>query len=119
MSPRVRVDAVVNMKHAEKVAPVMAALTGLATIACCLPMGFAVAAVSASLSMAVAAYQAWFLGASVLLLLVGAVQLRQTQRACGTRSYSSLIVFGLSAVIVVLVVVFPDVIAGLLADYLP
>ena len=59
------------MKHGEKVAPVMAALTGLATIACCLPMGFAAAAVTASLGMAVAAYQPWFLGVSVLLLIVG------------------------------------------------
>ena len=107
------------MKHVEKVAPVMAAVTSVATIACCLPVGFAAAAVTASLSMAVAAYQPWLLGASVLLLLVGAVQLRQTQRACGARSNSSLIVFGISAVIVVLVVVFPDVTAGLLADWLP
>ena len=107
------------MKHGEKVAPVLAAVTSLATIACCLPVGFAAAAVTASLSMAVAAYQPWFLGASVVLLLVGGVQLHQTQRACGTRPYSSLIVFGLSAVIVVLVVLFPDVIAGLLADWLP
>jgi hypothetical protein len=107
------------MKHGEKVAPVMAAITGLATIACCLPVGFAAAAVTASLSMAVAAYQPWFLGASVLLLLVGAVQLRQAQTVCATRSNSSIIVFGISAVIVVLVVVFPDVLAGLLADWLP
>jgi hypothetical protein len=107
------------MKHGEKIAPVMAAVTGLATLACCLPMGFAAAAVTASLSMAVATYQPWFLGASVLLLFVGGVQLRQTQRTCGTRSYSSLIVFGFSAVIVVLVVVFPQVLAGLLADWLP
>ena len=107
------------MKHGEKVAPVMAAVTSLATLACCLPMGFAAAALSASLSMAVAAYQPWFLGGSVLLLSVGAVQLRQTQRKCGTRSYSSLMVFGVSAVIVALVVIFPDVIAGLLADWMP
>jgi hypothetical protein len=107
------------MKHGEKVAPVMAAVTSLVTLACCLPMGFAAAAVTASLSMAVAEYQPWFLGASVVLLLVGAVQLRQTQRACGKRAFSSLLVFGLSGVIVVLVVLFPDVIAGLLADWLP
>jgi len=107
------------MKHGERVAPVMAAVTSLATIACCLPVGFAAAAVTASLSMAVAAYQPWLLGASVVLLLVGGVQVRQTQRACGTRAYSSLIVFGISAVIVVLVVLFPEVIAGLLADWLP
>jgi hypothetical protein len=69
--------------------------------------------------MAVAAYQSWFLGASVLLLLAGGIQLRQAQRACGRRPYSSLIVFSLSAVIVVLVVLFPQVIAGLLADWLP
>ena len=107
------------MKHGEKVAPVMAAVTSLATIACCLPVGFAAAAVTASVGMAVAAYQPWFLGASVVLLLVGGVQVRQTQRACGRRAYSSLIVFGISAVIVVLVVLFPEVIAGLLADWLP
>jgi hypothetical protein len=107
------------MKHGEKVAPIMAALTGVATIACCLPTGFAAAAVTASLSTAVAAYQPWFLGASVLLLVVGGVQLRQVRRTCGRRAYSSLIVFGLSVVIVVLVVLFPDVIAGFLADWMP
>lgn len=107
------------MKHAEKVAPAMAAVTSLATIACCLPIGFAAAALTASLSMAVAAYQSWLLGASVLLLVIGALQPRQTQKACGRRSYSSVIVFGLAAAIVGLVVVFPQVIAGLLADWLP
>src|SRR5262245_1124609 len=107
------------MKHGEKVAPVMAALAGVATIVCCLPVGFAAAAVTASLGLAVAPYQPWLLGASVLLLMVGAVQLRQTQRACRTRSYSSFIVFGLSAGVVACVVVFPEVIAGLAADWLP
>ena len=107
------------MRHAEKIAPVMAAVTSLATIACCLPVGFVAAAVTASVSMAAAAYQPWFLGVSVLLLLVGALQLRQTQRTCDRRSYSSFIIFGSCAVIVVLVVLFPQVIAGLLADWLP
>ena len=107
------------MKHGEKIAPVAAALTGLATLACCLPMGFAAAAVSASLTTVVAAYQPWFLGASVVLLLVGAAQLRQANRTCATRPYSSLIVFCLSAAVVVLVVLFPQVIAGILADWLP
>ena len=69
--------------------------------------------------MAVAAYQPWLLGARFCFWSWVAVQVRQRQRACGRRSYSSLIVFGLSAVIVVLVVLFPQVIAGLLADWLP
>ena len=34
------------MKHAEKVTPIAAAFTSLATLACCLPMGFAAAAAS-------------------------------------------------------------------------
>ena len=72
------------MKHGEKVGAGAAALTGLGTIACCLPIGFAAAALTAGLSMAVAAYQPWFLGASVLLLVGGLLQLRQTQRACRT-----------------------------------
>lgn len=107
------------MKHGEKIAPVGAALTGLATLTCCLPMGFAAAAVTASLSTVVAAYQPWFLGASVVLLLVGTVQLRQVQRSCASRPYSSLIVFCASAAIVLLVILFPQVIAGMLADWLP
>ena len=107
------------MKHSEKIAPVAAALTGLATLACCLPMGFAAAAVTAGLSTVVAAYQPWFLGLSVVLLAVGLVQLNQVQRTCSRRPYASFVVFGLSAVIVLLVVLFPQVVAGMLADWLP
>lgn len=107
------------MKHVEKVTPVAAALTSLATIVCCLPMGFAAAAATASLSMVVSAYQPWFLGASVVLLLVGMVQLQRVQRSCATRPYASMIVFGVSAVIVFLVVLFPQVVAGIVADWMP
>ena len=107
------------MKHGEKVAPVAAALTGVATLACCLPVGLAAAAVTAGLSTVVAAYQTWFLGASVALLAVGLVQLTQVQRTCSRRPYGSFAVFGVSAAIVLLIVLFPQVIAGLLADWLP
>lgn len=107
------------MKHSEKIAPVAAALTGLATLACCLPVGVAAAAVTAGLSTVIEAYQPWFLGASVVLLAVGLVQLNQVQRTCSRRPYASFVVFGVSAVIVLLVVLFPQVIAGMLADWLP
>jgi hypothetical protein len=107
------------LRHGEKIAPVAAAMTGLATLACCLPMGFAAAAVTASLSTVVAAYQPWFLGASVVLLLVGMVQLRRVQRTCSRTPWSSLIVFCVSAALVLLVVLFPQTIAGTLADWLP
>jgi hypothetical protein len=69
--------------------------------------------------MVVATYQRWFLGASVVLLVVGMVQLQRVQRRCATRPYGSMVVFGVSAVIVLLVVLFPQVVAGLVADWMP
>lgn len=107
------------MKHVEKATPIAAALTSLATLVCCLPMGFAAAAATAGLGMVVAAYQRWFLGASVVLLLLGMVQLQRVQRTCGRRPYGSMIVFAVSAAIVVLVVLFPQLVAGVLADWMP
>lgn len=107
------------MKHVEKATPIAAALTSLATLVCCLPMGFAAAAAAAGLGMVVAAYQHWFLGASVVLLMLGMVQLQRVQRTCETRPYGSMLVFAVSAVIVLLVVLFPQVIAGILADWMP
>jgi hypothetical protein len=106
------------MKHAEKVAPVAAAVTSLVTLVCCLPMGFAAAAATASLSAVVATYQGWFLGASVVLLVVGMVQLQRMKHACARRPYSSVAVFAVSAVIVLLVVLFPQVVAGIVADWM-
>ena len=107
------------MKHVEKVTPIAAAFTSVATLVCCLPMGFAAAAATASLSMVVAAYQRWFLAASVVLLIVGMVRLHRVQRTCTTRPYGSMLVFGVSAFVVLLVVLFPQVIAGIVADWIP
>ena len=104
------------MRHAEKVTPVAGALTAVATLACCLPMGFAAAAATGSLGAVVASHRWWFLGASVVFLVMGAVQQR---RACSTRGYASVVILGLSAVVVALVIFFPQVVAGLLADWLP
>jgi hypothetical protein len=107
------------MKHVEKVTPIAAALTSLATLVCCLPMGFAAAAATASLSMVVATYQRWFLAASVVLLIVGVVQVQRVQRTCASRPYGSLLVLGVSAMVVLLVVLFPQLVAGLVADWMP
>lgn len=107
------------MKHVERVTPVVAALTSIATLVCCLPMGFAAAAATASLSMVIAAYQRWFLAASVVLLIVGMVQLQRVQRTCAVQPYGSMFVFGVSAFVVLLVVLFPQVVAGIVADWMP
>src|SRR3954470_7770632 len=107
------------MNHGEKIAPVAAAATALATLACCLPVGIAAAAATASLAAVVAGYRVWFLIASALLLVVGLVQLSRAQRQCSTRKRGSIAILAVSAAIVVLVAVFPQVIAAMVAAWLP
>jgi hypothetical protein len=98
--------------------PLAAALTALAALACCLPLGFAGAAGVLALSTMFDALQPWFLGAAALLLLAGAWQCFRTQRSCQRQaSRFSLLVLGLSAAVVLGVLLFPQVIAGLIADY--
>jgi bacteriorhodopsin len=106
------------MKHTEKIAPVAAALSALTTLACCLPIAFAAGTASAGLAMVASTYRWSFLGASVVLLAVGAVQLVQARRACRARGPAPPVFLGVSAAIVLLVVLFPQVVAGLLADWM-
>ena len=105
------------MKHAEKMTPVAAVLSAVATLACCLPVTFAAAAASASLGAMAAQYRPWLIGLSVALLAVGFVQVRSA-RACGRRSTTSLVILGASVGIVVLVVLFPQILAAMIADWM-
>ena len=105
------------MKHTEKLAPIAAAATALTTMACCLPMGIAAAAATAGLSTFAAKYQPWLLGASGVMLAVGLVQLRSGARSCARRSCWSVIVYSISALIVLTVAFFPQVIAELMAGW--
>jgi hypothetical protein len=107
------------MNHGERIAPVAAAATALATLACCLPVGIAAAAATASLAAVVAEHRGWFLLGSAALLAVGIVQLTRAQRQCSTRNGGSLAILGISATIVLLVALFPQVIAAIIAAWLP
>ena len=107
------------MKHAEKITPIAAALGAVSTLACCLPLGFTAAIMSATLGAAVAQYRSWFLTASVVLLLVGGFQYAHLRRSCSRRGTASLAILSASAVVVCLVLFFPQVIAGLVADWMP
>jgi hypothetical protein len=107
------------MKHAEKIAPVAAALSALTTLACCLPIAFAAGTAVASLALVAGTYRWAFLGAAAVLLAVGAVELVRVRRACHSRQAASTVILAASGAIVVLVVLFPQVIASLLADWMP
>jgi hypothetical protein len=104
----------------ETVAPIGAAATAVLTLLCCLPFGFAAATATAGLSLVVAEQRGWFLALSVGLLALGFVQVARGSRTCSRRRRAlSMTVLGVSAAIVVLVTVFPQVVAGILADLLP
>jgi hypothetical protein len=107
------------MKHTEKIAPVAAALSALATLACCVPIAFAAGTAAAGLAAIAGEYRPWFLGASVVLLALGAVQFVRARRACRPRGSLSMAILVGCAAIVALVLLFPQALAGLLADWMP
>jgi hypothetical protein len=102
------------MRVTERVAPLAAALSALATLACCLPLGIAGAVGALGLSAVVTSLRPWLIVASVVLLGIGCWQMYRGQRTC-RRSRLSRILFGLSAAVVLSVIIFPQQIANLIA----
>jgi uncharacterized membrane protein YidH (DUF202 family) len=88
-------------------------------LVCCLPVGFAAGTALASVSLVVGEHRGWFVVASFALLALGFVQLRRGQRACARKRTLPAVVFLLSTTVVLLVVFFPQVVASLMADWLP
>ena len=107
------------MKHTEKIAPVAAVFSALSTIACCLPLGIASITGAASLGalgVLVEPLRPWLLGLSIALLGVGFVQLYRSSGTCHRRSRASVAVFWFSAIMVLTALVFPQILASVLAD---
>jgi len=106
------------MKHSEKLAPAGALTAAVISISCCVPFGITAAFGLAGISMFASRYQLWLIGASVLLLLIGVIQLVR-KPVCQRRSPTSIVFLCVSAVLVGAVTLFPQSIAGFLADRLP
>lgn len=104
------------MRVSEKLAPVAAATSALATLACCLPLGIAGAVGALGLSVALEALRPWLIGLAVALLAVGCWQLYRGQKTCQRRSRLSLVLFGLSAAVVLSVILFPQQLAVFMAS---
>lgn len=101
------------MKPSTKVMPVAAAFTALSTLACCLPLSLSAAVVGlASLSIVLEPYRGGLIGVSIMLLLVGVLQLYRFRRTCRQNSLSGIVVVVLAGIIVVSVSLFPQVNAG-------
>lgn len=99
----------------EKVTPVAAALSALATLVCCLPLGIPAAVAALGLSVALDWLRPWLIAIAVILLGVSFLQIYRGRRSCRRNSRLSLLLFGVSAVVVVGVILFPQILADLLS----
>ena len=105
------------MKQGTGVSASLAAiLSSVATISCCLPLGFAAALGAGAASAFFTTLRPWLLGLSVALLGLGFWQQhRAKQCAAGGRWLGNVLLW--SAVVVVLaMILFPQEIAAVIAD---
>ena len=103
------------MRVAERATPVAAVIAALSTLACCLPFAFLGAVGLAGLSIWAQSYRNWFLAIAAVLLVVGFVQLYRGRNQCKKRSVFSVVLFWVAAMIVLVIVLFPQLIANLVA----
>jgi len=104
------------VKAVERGAPVAAILAALSALACCLPFGIVGALGLASISVWIAQLRPWLLGAAALLLVLGFWQIYRHCNQCSTRrSPFSVALFWFAVGVVVLVTIFPQLIANWIA----
>ena len=103
------------MRVAERATPVAAVIAALSTLACCVPFGFLGAIGLAGASVRLQTMRPWLLVSALVLLAVGFVQLYRGHNECRKRSPVSIALFWAAVAIVLLIVLFPQVIASLVA----
>lgn len=95
-----------------------AILSSLATMGCCLPLSFAGALGAAGASAFVQKFRPWLLALSILLLGIGFWQQRRARLCLVKRNYLSVVLLWTAVILVVVMIVFPQEIAGFIADHL-
>src|SRR5713101_4639380 len=95
-----------------------AIVSSLATIGCCLPLGFAGALGAAGASAFVQRFRPLLLGLSIVLLGIGFWQQRREKLCSVKRNYFSALLLWTAVVFVTAMIVFPQEIAGFIADHL-
>ena len=96
------------MRIAERATPVAAVMTAFSTLACCLPFGFLGAIGLAGASVRLQTARPWLLVGSLVLLVLGFVQLYRRGKQCRKRSPLSVALFWVAAAAVLLIVLFPN-----------
>lgn len=99
----------------------MAALGSLvAAVSCCLPVGtFLVAAGAAGAARILNPLRPWLFGVSIAALILGFVQAYGRSHCSLRRNPVSIGLLWISAALVLVMLLFPQAIAGFLADHLP
>jgi len=98
-------------------ASVMAILSALGSLACCLPFAFLAAFGAASAGAVFAALRPWLLVLSGILLVIGFVQLYREGKSCRRRSFASIAIFWVAVVVFLAMLFFPQQFASLLAGH--
>jgi hypothetical protein len=102
----------------EKVTPIMGAVSAVGTLACCLPVTGAALLGFGGIFGVMAQYQAWLLPISGICLALSGGFIWRTRRVCHRTSKISLVLLGFSTAVVVMVLAFPQTVAGFLTDWL-
>jgi len=99
-------------------ASLTAILSSFAALSCCLPFGFAVALGTGAASAFFTTLRPWLLGISVVLIGFGFWQQRRaTQCSVRGRKVGQVLLWW-AVVVVVAMILFPQQIAGFLADHI-
>jgi cytochrome bd-type quinol oxidase subunit 2 len=106
------------VRIAENVTPIMGAVSAVGTLACCLPVSGAALLGLGGVLGAMAQYQEWLLPASGVCLVLSVGFMWRSRRVCNRTSKVSVAILAICTVIVLAVVLFPQVVAGLLTDWL-
>jgi hypothetical protein len=99
-------------------ASVAAIASSLATIACCVPFGFAAAIGAAGASAFLLRFRSWFLVLSIALIGVGFWQQRRAKQCAVKGRLIGQFLLWTAIAILLAMILFPQQIAGFLADHL-
>ena len=97
-------------------ASLVAMLSSVATISCCLPLGFAAALGAGAASAFFTTLRPWLLGLSVALLGLGFWQQHRAKQCAVRRRLLGSVLLWAALVVVLGMILFPQQIAGFIAD---
>ncbi len=103
------------MRVVERATPVAAVVAALTSLACCLPFSFVGAVGLLGAGTRLQVMRPWLVVGSAILLVVGFIQLYFRRNQCRKRSRLSVIIFWIATAIVIVLMVFPQIVATILA----